>query len=349
MSSSDPQKQVHVHAKKETIPARRAQAPPQPPAPRRSTRSTPQAQPQPQPKPKVKPFDGLKIFYDPEKRNLVANLDLVFVHGLNGDHIKTWADEDTGVVWPRDLIPQTMPNARVLSFGYNADIYDNPSVAFIRGYARTLLNLLVDMRSEIVGVRPIVLVAHSLGGLVVKQALRLARNETPFRGIAVATRGILLFSTPHHGADEDRWARIAEGFSPLAPGRSTSSHGTTKDQSADRSPLVEALKVFSRDVQDISEDFRFLAGSYALFSFYETDVWPGTRAPIVSKDSALLNLPHEDQVPLAANHVEMVRFDGLEDSKFMQVEKRIQRAAKGLPSVASTRLDMKQRGLVSAK
>jgi hypothetical protein len=120
---------------------------------------------------------------------------------------------------------------------------------------------------------------------------------------------------------------VAEGFWPLAP--AISSDGTTKHTSANRSPLVKALKRDSRDILDISDDFRSLTTSYALVSFYETFVWPHTNAAIVPKSSALLGLSHEDQVPLAADHAEMVRFDGLDDPTFLQVEKRIRKAAKG--------------------
>lgn len=90
------------------------------------------------------------------------------MHGLNGDYIGTWKHE-TGVLWPKDLIPQVLPQVRVLSFGYPADVYNNPSIAFIRDHARNFLDHLNDGRPDTVRERPIVLVAHSLGGLVVKQ------------------------------------------------------------------------------------------------------------------------------------------------------------------------------------
>jgi hypothetical protein len=47
----------------------------------------------------------------------------VFVHGLDGDRVRTWTWEsrDRSVLWPQDLLPQVCPRARILSFGYNAD------------------------------------------------------------------------------------------------------------------------------------------------------------------------------------------------------------------------------------
>jgi hypothetical protein len=38
---------------------------------------------------------------------------VVLVHGLNGDRIKTWSKDN--VCWPRDLLKEDLPNARILS------------------------------------------------------------------------------------------------------------------------------------------------------------------------------------------------------------------------------------------
>ena len=48
-------------------------------------------------------------------------LSILFVHGLFGSRTSTWTKN--GVSWPKDLLPIDIPNARIMSFGYDADIY----------------------------------------------------------------------------------------------------------------------------------------------------------------------------------------------------------------------------------
>ena len=53
--------------------------------------------------------------------------------------------------------------------------------------------------------RPLLLVAHSLGGLVVKEALRKSRDcewvKPHLHNIVRSILGVLFFGTPHHGAN----------------------------------------------------------------------------------------------------------------------------------------------------
>jgi hypothetical protein len=93
---------------------------------------------------------------------------VVFVHGIGGDLTTTWKNEDTGEMWPRHLLPQKRPNTRVLSFGYNAHIFNAKSHARIRDHARTLIQRLMSLRMENPH-RALILVGHCLGGLIIKQ------------------------------------------------------------------------------------------------------------------------------------------------------------------------------------
>ncbi|KAI5457511.1 hypothetical protein BGZ63DRAFT_80114 [Mariannaea sp. PMI_226] len=117
-------------------------------------------------------------------------LDIVAVHGLNGGRWSTWSKED--VMWLNNLLPAKLPTARIMTFGYNADLVINFSALGIRDHARKLLSLLRDERYDTVTAsRPIVFICHSLGGIIVKQALRFATNEAPYRELATAACGLV--------------------------------------------------------------------------------------------------------------------------------------------------------------
>jgi alpha-beta hydrolase superfamily lysophospholipase len=64
-----------------------------------------------------------------------------------------------------------------------------------------LVSLEMKRRSE--PSRPLLFVAHSLGGIIVKQVLRRSRDtyQNHLRDIYESTSGILFFGTPHGGAD----------------------------------------------------------------------------------------------------------------------------------------------------
>ena len=65
--------------------------------------------------------------------------------------------------------------------------------------------------------RKIVFVAHSLGGLVVQDALAQSRNsaEPHIRQIEHCTMGLLFLGTPHHGANLAAWASLASRMTRL--------------------------------------------------------------------------------------------------------------------------------------
>jgi protein SERAC1 len=75
----------------------------------------------------------------------------VFVHGLNGDMRKTWTDDE--LFWPKTLLPDDVPKARILTFGYNASIvhfwgYLVPSESRIFNHADDLIASLVGLRDQ---------------------------------------------------------------------------------------------------------------------------------------------------------------------------------------------------------
>lgn len=129
---------------------------------------------------------------------------IVAVHGLNpgskSNHgRRTWAvgEGDDERLWLRDFLPSKVPEARILLFGYDSSVI-NGSKMHLTDHAKNLLNRLESKRTA-APERPILFIAHSLGGLVVKQAMVEARKtENP---ICVATYGMMFFATPHRGGN----------------------------------------------------------------------------------------------------------------------------------------------------
>lgn len=123
----------------------------------------------------IKRYEVTEVYSDPD-----ATVDIVLVHGLNGHPHKTWTSQPSSkskkeVFWPTDLLPATLKSAkaRILVYGYNADVYafgGSASSDMIHNHAQTLLaNLSAERKLEERLDVPIIWVAHSLGGILVKR------------------------------------------------------------------------------------------------------------------------------------------------------------------------------------
>ncbi|CAG2007458.1 unnamed protein product, partial [Fusarium graminearum] len=142
-------------------------------------------------------------------------VDIVVIHGLDGHREKTWTAKN-GVHWLRDLLRVDIPEARILAWGYDANTHavSGTCCSFLYDHARTLVSDLNRRRkltdsSE----RPIIFIAHSLGGIVVKSALihsdAARQGALPeHRSIKLSTYGILFMGTPHQGGNGVQLGRI---------------------------------------------------------------------------------------------------------------------------------------------
>lgn len=68
------------------------------------------------------------------------------IHGNEGHAERTWTDDETNVNWLRDLLPETIPFARVLAFQYNANVVFSTSAAGVEEQACNLLGCLANAR-----------------------------------------------------------------------------------------------------------------------------------------------------------------------------------------------------------
>lgn len=83
-----------------------------------------------------------------------SGIDIVFVHGLRGSRIQTWSSGNC--FWPRDFLSKDLEHARLITWGYDADIanaFKFASRDSIYSHADTLLNDLARVRQTDI-VRP---------------------------------------------------------------------------------------------------------------------------------------------------------------------------------------------------
>lgn len=68
----------------------------------------------------IKRYEVTEVYSHPN-----AKVDIVFVHGLNGDPRLSWTSKEKGTFWPTQLLPVSLKSAqaRILVYGYNADVY----------------------------------------------------------------------------------------------------------------------------------------------------------------------------------------------------------------------------------
>ena len=108
---------------------------------------------------------------------------------------------------------QDVRDARILAFNYDADVvhFWNPaSQNRISNHAENLLDTLSRLRENTKAQRrPISFIAHSLGGLVVENALRISRlsAETYIQMIDPCVNSVIFLGSPHFDADIASWAK----------------------------------------------------------------------------------------------------------------------------------------------
>ncbi|RYO91812.1 hypothetical protein DL764_008237 [Monosporascus ibericus] len=257
------------------------------------------------------PFpDGVKVLHNcPD-----ATVDICFVHGLAGSRDSTWTAHGQSTPWPKTLLPPRVGTARVLTYGYDA--YGvRTSVASSNRLINHATNLLNDLTTDRASVeassRPLIFVAHSLGGLVCKEAILLSRNnpEAHLRDVFNCTKGIVFMGTPHKGSWMADWAKIPA--SALGFVKSTNKLLLEILETDDQ--LLESIQVrFWSMIRELREAGR----PFEVTCFFEELPLP-VVGKVVSKESATFE--GYSSFSIHANHRDMVRFGSAEDNGFKRL------------------------------
>ncbi|KAI4221219.1 MAG: hypothetical protein LQ349_007898 [Xanthoria aureola] len=244
---------------------------------------------------------------------------------LNRQELATTTNTaETTVLWPRDLLPNVVHDARIFTWGYDADIdgFGSASQSTIYQHASSLLSDIADQREKSPCYRaPILFVVHSLGGIVVKAALNRssATQGTRLKDITPSTFGVCFLGTPHRGSQSASLGKIAFEVTRVMTRRPNTM-------------LLRGLERNSETLEQIGDTFAqtMLTSETKLrvYSFREekeTRKYLVFNTMVVEPDSAKIGDAHEEVGSIPANHSQMTKFEGSEDIGFKRVAAQLRR------------------------
>lgn len=225
--------------------------------------------------------------------------DVLFLHGLGGDAFSTWrCGKDQSTSWPHWLAEE-FPNVCFWSLDYAASptkragrlrkwVSGNRDAGHAMPLPDRAREVVDRMVQNQIGSRPLVLIGHSLGGLLAKQILRRASDDTrdDHHRIFTSTQAVLFLGTPHQGAS---LASLVDRFKAI--------FGSTAS--------MEDLKAHDAQLGDLYDWYRNHSrrASIETFTYFETRKFAGfqivdrtTSHPGVGADPVGLD---EDHLSLA--------------------------------------------------
>jgi len=232
-------------------------------------------------------------------------------------------DSDGEVYWPRDLLAGEAPcqKARILAYGYDSKVtrgYGNASQNNLFMHAK---DLLYTLQREKPARMPVIFIAHSLGGLLVKEVLRRseASEELEFKDIVKSTKGIIFLGTPHRGSP---------GMADL--GETVRNIASTVLRVDSNATLLRALGTDSPELELGRESFTALWRIYGFRVKTFQEAWGISgvnvgplNAKVVPDISSMLDDPREHAETISANHMDMCRFDSRYDAGYRKVSQEI--------------------------
>ncbi|CAM6118605.1 unnamed protein product [Calypogeia fissa] len=164
--------------------------------------------------------------YELHRPSGLPSMQILFFHGLpsvESSHVSlsTWECGDgSSNLWPQTWLVEEFPGAHVFSVEYNHySRYKETSIDYLIDE-----NILLDIIEANIGQLPgcpVVLVGHSIGGLVIKSlcvhahrvlSVSHSRQNAKIENFVQNIKGIFYYATPHHGMPFlDKAANLLDG------------------------------------------------------------------------------------------------------------------------------------------
>ncbi|KAI1457062.1 P-loop containing nucleoside triphosphate hydrolase protein [Annulohypoxylon moriforme] len=259
-------------------------------------------------------FLDMTVIHDPE----AADMDICAVHGLNGNAFDTWVCEENGEMWLRDLLPriESFAKSRMMIFGYSSELRGNEK-ADDRDYADSLLQQLKSTRDCLQDKsRPLIIIAHSMGGLVSRLAMsRLQSLPRKFSRVPVLLSqcGLLFLSTPHYGSKSADWDAFWVRLGKLAAGL--------------RTEIIDYLKTFSLSIIEVMDIWNEMTKKPVIRCLCEADKtairYLNSAVEVVSPVSAGF-LDQTAEKVLRTDHHTICKFKGIHETPFQRVKDNLE-------------------------
>ncbi|KAF8236873.1 hypothetical protein L208DRAFT_1250112, partial [Tricholoma matsutake] len=252
---------------------------------------------------------------------------IVLVHGLRGHRTKTWTKDN--VCWPRDLLSkeETLSHIRVLTFGYDANVVSLTTPASLNSLLEHSVNLLNELARErkqgAPGRNSTIFVAHSLGGLIVKDALDYSDRHKDTKSVLApifpATKGIIFLGTPHRGSGKSSLARVIATIAQVA-------------LQSTNSDLIRDLERDSQTLDRIRDSFSAILDrrNLTVWSFEEELPMGMGIGLVVSRESAILGDARENRDSIHADHVGMSKFSTTSDAGYKKILHAVEVLVEGI-------------------
>ncbi|KAI9736325.1 MAG: hypothetical protein M1834_001211 [Cirrosporium novae-zelandiae] len=233
--------------------------------------------------------------------------DCIAISGLASHPFGSWKhrSKDSTFMWLRDQLPRDLPQTRNIIYGYDTQLVMSQSFQTINDLAISFIVKLKSSGRSLDSAKPVVLLAHSLGGIILKQALVLLANGTDLeRAILHEIQGIIFFGVPNKGMEMSHLMSMVEG--------------------QPNTVLVEPLCRDSGYLSELDNQFNgiTLLQDIRVISVYETKLshitqlspsgtWSrtGRLEVLVNRESAIQQQSNQqDHFPINENHSDMVKF-----------------------------------------
>ncbi|RWA04471.1 hypothetical protein EKO27_g10640 [Xylaria grammica] len=155
-------------------------------------------------------FKGLTPLHDPEPHEI----DCIAISGLASHPFGSWQPKGSSksYMWIRDDLPRLLPDARPIIYGYDTTLQDRNSFQLVGDLSLELIHQLSAHGWSSVGCKPLVFLAHSLGGIVLKQAIVIASDKLDADNpIVRSVQGAVFFGTPNHGMEQSHLMALVKG------------------------------------------------------------------------------------------------------------------------------------------